>query len=68
MKWALIPARSGVGWEGGSVHGVGMYHSLSRRVFSITDRNTDMKSALLMGMNRSKPNRCPFLFVLESGF
>lgn len=67
VKWTLIPAWSGVGWEGGSVHGVGMYRSLSR-FFSIRDRNTDMKSALLMGMNRSKRNKCPFLFVLESGF
>lgn len=34
---------------------------------AIMDRNTDRKSALLMGMNESKPRRCPLVFVLQSG-
>lgn len=33
---------------------------VKQKVFAIMERNSDMKSALLMGMDRSKLNRCPF--------
>lgn len=37
VKRALVPAGSGAGWEGGSVHGVDACPLLSRRVFPLRE-------------------------------
>lgn len=43
VKWALIPAQSGMGWEGGSVHGLATYRSLSRRFFPLRQETLTWK-------------------------